>query len=111
DGRSQESFEGHCSRDVRRTPDRARVHERYESDCGVSLGAVDEGDALLGTERDGPGANLTEQCCGVRLTFPFDQRSLADEREAQMRERREVSTRADAALLRDRGIHIRIQHA
>src|SRR5438045_8971518 len=38
------------------------------------------------------------------------QRSFADERQRQMRERREIAARPDASLLRNRRMQLRVEH-
>ena len=88
----------------------ARVDKSDQRDAGVRLRAVDERDALLRREHDRLGADLPQHFCAGSSRSPVQQRSFADQREREMRERREVAARADASLLRDRRVQIGVQH-
>src|SRR5206468_9791322 len=67
----------------------------FRSDPRLRLRAVHEREALLGLQRD--------RTRHLHVAFP-------DHRQRQVRERREVTRRADAALRRDRGMNLPVEH-
>ena len=81
---------------------RCASHERERGDRGVRLRAVDERDALPSARaRPARVPALREHRRRGARALAAAQLALADEREREMRERREIAARADAPLLRD----------
>src|SRR5450759_4423635 len=107
---AKQSLERHCARHVGGAPQCASVDERDERHSRMSLSSIDEGDAFLRSEDDRLRSDLTQDLCGRVFAISLDQRSLADESEREVRERREITTRANASLLRNRRIDIGVQH-
>src|SRR5688500_19618381 len=76
----------------------------------MRLSAVDERDPFLWRERHRFRTNGLEYFVGRLFTAVADQSSFTNQREREMSEWSEVTAGADAALLRDTGIHVGIQH-
>src|ERR1700694_4200252 len=91
-------------------PQRALCDQRDECHRRVRLRAVDESDAFLRAENYRFSADLAKNLCGGFFAIALDECPLADERECEVRERRQVTARADASLLGNGRIHITVQH-
>ena len=95
---------------MRGGPERARIADRERRDGRVRLRAVDEGDALFRRERERREAGLGEHRRGGAGAVATMEFALADEREREMRERREVAARADGPLLGNGRPEVGVEH-
>ena len=79
----------------------ARAHEAERAERGHELRAVDEREALLRLQRHRLEPDRGERLARREAARPSTERlALADERQREMRERREVAARADRAAAR-----------
>ena len=104
--RPLQGLDGDRARDVGGPCQPSRPHEPEREHRRHELGAVDEREPLLRRQLHGLETDPRERV-GARQSFAFDPcLALADERQREMRERREVARGADRASAR----HVR-QHA
>jgi len=103
-GSAHEPFKGHRTRGMRDAPEALDVHQRDGGDRRVRLRPVDERDAFFRLQRHRRERRVLEHRCGGTGVVAAAQHALADEREREMREWREITACADASLLRDLGV-------
>ena len=105
DGRAEQRFERHRAGHVRRRA-RARAHRaRPARRCAVcACVPLMSASPSFGCERHRrePGARAAASAAGLALAVRGYSVPFADQRQREVRERREVAARAHAALLRDR---------
>ena len=89
------------------TQSRSRVEQRERAERRHVLGAVDEREPLLGFEHDGREPRRARSASAPRhaRAASNSRLALADQREREVRERREVARGADRALRRDARVH------
>ena len=87
---AQQRLDRHRRRDVGRAEQHVEVGEREHEHAEHAVGAVDEGQAFLGLQRDRRDAG------GGHLVGAL---ALADQRQADVGQRREVATGAERAVL------------
>ena len=106
---SQERLQRHRPRDVRRVPERARIANREGRDRGMRLRPIDEGDTLLGPERERgePGAGQHRR--GGAHAIPVVQHPLTDQRTRQCRQWSKIAAGADGSLFRYRRPEVGVQ--
>ena len=111
-GRTEERFERHGARNVRGAPEAARVAQRERRDRRVRLRAVDQRQALPWAQATTGASPPAHAACAVAPAVRPRrvQLALADQRQRQMGQRREITARADTALLRHQRVQLRVQH-
>jgi len=109
--RALERLEAHRAGHVGDLTQALGVEERERAERRHVLRAVDQGEPLLGLERDWRNAR-TPHRLGARHEGPLADPRLPfpDHRKRQMRERGQIPRRADGALRRDARVHARVEH-
>ena len=123
--RAAQTLDAHGADQVGRVEQRLAVGDRQAADGGHELGAVEEGEALLGFERDaargrplrGRGRagrrapSAREARSAARRGVVCNQQlALADHRQHEVRRRRQVAARPQRAARRHPGHEIGVEH-
>ncbi len=107
--RSLQRLERHRAREVGGAREPTRAHEAEREGRRHELRAVDQREAFLRLEHDRLEPDARERL-GAGQALAVDERlALADERQREMRERREVAARADRAARGNDGQHAAVQ--
>ena len=105
-----EGVEGERADDVGRADEAAGLGHREAADRGHELRAVDEGEALLGLQHERREAGRAQRLGGGQAPAADDALALADEREREVGEGREVAARADRALRGHDRVDAAVEH-
>ena len=89
--RTHQRFDGHCCRDVRRTQQDVEISEGQDEHPEHPIGAVDQGQPLLGLQRDRCDAGRRR--VGSTLTF-------SEKGKSNVGERGEITARPERSVFR-----------
>jgi hypothetical protein len=109
-GGTHECFERHGSSEVSDLSEAVRVHDAQRSYPGHGLGAIEQGQTLLGREGERSKAGCGEDFCARLPDALKNGFAFADDDQREMRERSQIATRSYRAFGGDDRVDPCIEH-